>query len=115
MAGNRVQVSVQNAFGVCLHGHSGRDLPRSSAKNQEEQIGRSCPGAVLVEDYYSPCAAATGRSSRRSGLIEKNLCRQGSHRKAGSPRILPRIAVPPGTRAAEMRRNARLPQIPQWA
>ncbi len=88
MAGNRVQVSVQNAFGVCLH---------------------------LVEDYYSPCAAATGRSSRRSGLIEKNLCRQGSHRKAGSPRILPRIAVPPGTRAAEMRRNARLPQIPQWA
>jgi len=90
-------------------------LSRSGGKNQEEQIGRLCPGAVLVERYYSPCAAATGRSSLRSGLIEKNLCRQGSQRKAGSPRILPSIAVPPGTRAAEMRRNARLPQIPQWA
>ena len=62
-------------------------LSRSSGKNQEEQIGRLCPGAVLVERYYSPCAAATGRSSLRSGLIEKNLCRQGAQRTAGSPRI----------------------------
>jgi hypothetical protein len=64
---------------------------------------------------YSLCAAATDRSSRRSGRTEKNLCLHGSQRNAASPRIRQRIVVTPGTCSAEMRCSSRLPQIPQCA
>src|SRR6266852_563488 len=59
---------------------------------------------------YSLDAAVTGRSSRRRGRTEKNLCRQGWHRSAVSPRIRPKAAAAPGTRSAEMRCKLKLPQ-----
>ena len=64
---------------------------------------------------YFAGVAATARSSRNNGRTEKNLCRQGSHRNDGSRRMRPIIAVTPGTYSAEIRCNARLPQIPQCA
>jgi hypothetical protein len=72
-------------------------------------------GAMAQSASYLLGAAAALGSSWCSGLIEKNLWRQGSQRNAGSPRIRPRNAVTPGTCSAEMRCNSRLPQIPQCA
>jgi hypothetical protein len=76
--------------------------------------------AEVARWYRDPChcslgAAATCDSPRRSGRTEKNLCRQGSQRNAGSFRIRQKMAVACGTCSAEIRCNSKLPQIPQWA
>jgi len=64
---------------------------------------------------YSFGAAATERSSRRSGRTEKNLCRQGAQRNAWIPSKRPTVEVTPVMRSAEIRCNSRLPQILQCA
>lgn len=68
-----------------------------------------------ISNFYSTGVAATLRSSRSNGRTEKNLCRQGSHRNAGIRSTRQKIDVVPGTYSAEIRCNARLPQIPQCA
>jgi hypothetical protein len=72
-------------------------------------------GTFLVRGPYSLCVAATLSLSRSNGRTEKNLCRQGSQRNAGTRSTRPISDAIPGTYSAEMRCNSKFPQIPQCA
>jgi len=62
-------------------------------------------GYVSGTASYRLYAAAALRDVRRTGRIEKNLFRQGTHRSAGSPSMRPTAAVTPGTCSGAIRCN----------
>jgi hypothetical protein len=100
------------SYGACRS--LGPVLLLALAAQREFDRWRISHRANAAERYLLGAVAAEC-SSRRNGLIEKNLWRQGSQRSAGSPKRRPTFAVTPGTCSAEMRCNSRLPQIPQCA
>jgi len=84
--------------------------------DQVDQGGRSyvakC-GADFSSRAYSAEGAAVPRFPRWTGRKVKNLCRQGSHRIAGSLRMRQRDEAMPGTCSDEIRCKSMLPQIEQ--
>jgi len=89
-------------------------LSRSSGKNQEEQIGRWCPGAVLVERYYSP--ARPPRVALLFAAVSSKKTYAGRVRSAKpEPEDSPELSLShPHTRGRDAP-NASLQQSPQWA
>jgi hypothetical protein len=72
----------------------------------------------MLNQYFArPSWAATraGFSARNCGLNEKNLCRQGVHRTAGSFNHRPSADNAPVTFSGEILCSSRLPQIPHRA
>ena len=72
----------------------------------------------MLDQYFGaessaviPANCAAGNSGRR----EKNLCRHGAHRNAGSLSTLPSRENVPVTFSGEIRWSSRLPQIPHRA
>jgi hypothetical protein len=70
-------------------------------------------GAVRSSRAYSAELVAVPRFPPWTGRKVKNLCRQSSHRIAGSLRIRQRDEAMPGTCSREIRRKSMLPQIEQ--
>ena len=73
------------------------------------QLGFSWPAGQSLS------VASALRPSRSTGLMEKNLFRQGAQRSAGMRKIRGMMDLTPETYSGAMRCNSKFPQILQRA
>jgi len=98
--------------GLCNQGNFFETARLSGQHEKSFEVGFVHPHRCSL---YLTGVASTFDSSFINGFTEKNLCRHGPHRSAGTRSTRHNIAVIPGTCSAAIRCKSKLPQIPQCA